>query len=58
LEVQADHCTRSSAEVKNEWSYKPTPHIYVTIMCTGTDVTFYIYCNVIYKITGSHLQLY
>jgi len=33
-------------------------HLYVTIMCTGTAVTFYIYCNVICKITVSHLQLY
>jgi 2,3-bisphosphoglycerate-independent phosphoglycerate mutase len=28
LEVVADHSTPSSAEVKNEWSYKPTPRIY------------------------------
>jgi len=33
-------------------------HSYVTIMCTGTAVTFYIYCSVICKIAGSHLQLY
>jgi len=33
-------------------------HLYVTTVCTGTFVTFYIYRNVICKITGSHLQLY
>ena len=32
--------------------------LFVTIMCTGTAVTFYNYCNVICKITGSHSQLY
>jgi hypothetical protein len=26
-EIEADHSIRTSAGVKNEWSYKPTPHI-------------------------------
>ena len=33
-------------------------HVYVSMICTGEVVTFYIYRNVICKTTASHLDTY
>jgi hypothetical protein len=57
LEVVADRSTVSSAEVKKSGAISQR-HIYLSIMCTGTAVTFCVCCNVMYMVTGNHLQLY